>query len=150
MIELINNIPASVWLLINAAIVSLIGVYFSRKKTGAEVADLITQSAARNMQAYEKRIAQLESDAEESLLMAGKINELEKNDRDKARRIASLEHDLRVYSKALHELEEQHITLEKQHGALQAKMAKWNKGIQILIKQIERHDSRPDWRPNGE
>jgi uncharacterized coiled-coil protein SlyX len=123
--------------------VSLIGVYFSRKKTGAQVADLITQSAARNMQAYEKRIAQLESDAEESILLAGKVDELEKSDRDKARRIASLEYDLRVYSKALHEL-------EKQNEALQKKMAKWNEGIQILIKQIEAHDSRPDWRPNGE
>ena len=140
MIELINDIPASVWLLINAAIVSLIGVYFSRKKTGAEVADLITQSAARNMQAYEKRIAQLESDAEESILLAGKVYELERSDQDKAQRIASLEHDLRVYSMALRDM-------ESQHEALQNKMREWNKGINILINQIEKHNSRPEWRP---
>lgn len=140
MIELINDIPASVWLLINAAIVSLIGVYFSRKKTGAEVADLITQSAARNMQAYEKRIAHMELVAEGSELMAGKIEDLEKSDRDKARRIASLEHDLRVYSMALRDM-------ESQHEALQNKMREWNKGINILINQIEKHNSRPEWRP---
>ena len=140
MIELINDIPASVWLLINAAIVSLIGVYFSRKQTAASTADLITQGAARNMQAYEKRIAQLESDAEESILLAGKVDELERGDRDKARRISSLEHDLRVYSMALRDM-------ESQHEALQNKMREWNKGINILINQIEKHNSRPEWRP---
>jgi predicted RNase H-like nuclease (RuvC/YqgF family) len=63
MIELINSIPASVWLLINAVLVSIVGVYFSRKKTPAEVADLITQGAERNIEVYEKRLVQLEGDA---------------------------------------------------------------------------------------
>ena len=140
MTEFINSIPASVWLLINAVIVSMIGVWFSRKKTGAEVADLITQGAGRNMAAYEKRleqsdkrIAQLESDGGRLKFRNGKLEQ----------RITSVEHDVKVYSEALHDL-------ETQHEALQVKMRKWNEGIQILIKQVERHDSKPDWRPNGE
>jgi len=133
MIELINSIPASVWLLINAMLVSIGGVYFSRKKTGAEVADLITQGAERNIEVYEKRLEQLESDAGRLKLRNSKLEQ----------RITSVEHDVRVYSEALHDL-------ETQHEALQVKMRNWNDGIQILIKQVERHDSKPDWRPNGE
>lgn len=32
--------------------------------------------------------------------------------------------------------------------ALEEKFVKWNRGIKILIAQIERHGSRPDWRPD--
>jgi septal ring factor EnvC (AmiA/AmiB activator) len=133
MIELINSIPTSVWLLINAVLVSIVGVYFSRKKTAASVADLITQGAERNIEVYEKRLAQLEGDA----------GRLKHRNTKLEQRIASVEHDVRVYSEALHDL-------ETQHEALQVKMRQWNEGIQILIKQVERHDSKPDWRPNGE
>jgi len=115
--ELFNSIPASVWLLISAVIVSLIGVWFSRKKVASEVADKITLAAGRNIEVYEKRLVQSEQ------------------------RITSVEHDLKVYSEALHDL-------ETQHEALQAKMYQWHEGIQILIKQVERHDSKPDWRPD--
>ena len=133
MIDLIDRIPASVWLLINAVLVSIVGVYFSRKKTAASVADLITQGAERNIEVYEKRLAQLEGDA----------GRLKHRNTKLEQRIASVEHDVRVYSEALHDL-------EGQHEALQVKMRQWNEGIQILIKQVERHDSKPDWRPNGE
>jgi len=133
MIDLISSIPTSVWLLINAVVVSLLGVYFSRKKTGAEVADLITQGAERNIEVYEKRLAQLENDA----------GRLKHRNSQLEQRITSVEHDVKVYSEALHDL-------ETQHEALQNKMRNWNEGIQILIKQVERHDSKPDWRPNGE
>jgi chromosome segregation ATPase len=133
MIELINSIPTSVWLLINAVLVSIVGVYISRKKTAASVADLITQGAERNIEVYEKRLAQLEGDA----------GRLKHRNTKLEQRITSVEHDVRVYSEALHDL-------ETQHEALQIKMRQWNEGIQILIKQVERHDSKPDWRPNGE
>ena len=129
----LNLIPASLWLLGNAVIVSLMGFYFSRKKTGAEVADLITQGAERNIEVYEKRLVQLENDGGKLKFRNSQLEQ----------RITSIEHDVKVYSEALHDL-------EAQHEALQVKMRKWNEGIQILIKQVERHDSKPDWRPNGE
>ena len=129
----LNLIPASLWLLGNAVIVSLMGFYFSRKKTGAEVADLITQGAERNIEVYEKRLVQLENDGGKLKFRNSQLEQ----------RITSIEHDVKVYSEALHDL-------EAQHEALQVKMRKWNEGIQILIQQVERHDSKPDWRPNGE
>jgi chromosome segregation ATPase len=92
------------------------------------------------MEHYEKRIAQLENDQEQLENKADKFKSLNAK---LEQRVTSVEHDLQVYSKELH-------GLEIKHGALKKKMRAWNDGIQILIQQIEKHDSRPDWRPNGE
>ena len=51
-------------------------------------------------------------------------------------RIASLEHNEQMNQRRMKDLEN---TLDE-----------WSKGIEILIEQIKRHDSRPNWTPYGD
>jgi len=127
------NIPAPIITWSGAIIVALIGVYFSRKKTEAEAAEKITGASRFIIEEYEKRIERLEKDMDRMLYKNSKLSQ----------RVSSVENDARIYSEMLR-------ALEKQHEALQARMREWNEGIQILIAQIERNNSTPDWTPEGD
>jgi predicted nucleic acid-binding Zn-ribbon protein len=52
------------------------------------------------------------------------------------RRISSLEHNEQMNQRRMQDLE---TTLDE-----------WSKGIEILIEQIKRHDSKPNWTPYGD
>jgi len=52
------------------------------------------------------------------------------------RRIDSLEHNEQMNQRRMQDLEK--------------KLVEWHEGILILIAQIERHDSSPEWRPKDE
>jgi len=131
------NVPASIMSWASGIIIVLIGVYFSRKKTSAEAADKITQSYDRLFSKYEDRLERVESDLEREQQRSG----LERRKSDTLRsRIASLEHN-DIANQAWIK------SLETSTEALQKKMRDWSHGIEILIAQIERHDSRPDWTP---
>jgi len=131
------NVPASIMSWASGIIIVLIGVYFSRKKTSAEAADKITQSYDRLFNKYEDRLNRVESDLEREQQRNG----IERHKNDKLRsRIASLEHN-DIANQAWIK------SLEASTEALQKKVRDWSRGIEILIAQIERHDSRPDWTP---
>ncbi len=56
-------------------------------------------------------------------------------------RVSSLEHDAKVYVAKAGEL-------EKVNEKLRRRIDRLLTGIDQLIEQINKHDSRPDWRPN--
>jgi len=56
-------------------------------------------------------------------------------------RVSSLEHDAKVYVERAGELEVVNAKLRQRVDRLLT-------GIDKLIDQINKHDSRPDWRPN--
>ena len=131
------NIPPSILTWTSGIIIVLIGVYFSRKKTEAEAVDKITLSYDRLFDKYEDRLQRVENDLEREQQKSG----LERRKSDTLRsRIASLEHN-DIANQAWIK------SLETSTEALQKKMRDWTRGIEILIAQIERHDSRPDWTP---
>ena len=131
------NVPASIMSWASGIIIVLIGVYFSRKKTAAEAVDKITLSYDRLFAKYEDRLNRVESDLEREQQRNG----IERHKNDKLRsRIASLEHN-DIANQAWIK------SLEASTEALQKKVRDWSRGIEILIAQIERHDSRPDWTP---
>ena len=107
--------------LLNGVILALLGVYFSRKQTGANVADKITAAAERNIDEYEKRIARLEKDVacfkQASELSAQKERQL-------SARVASLEHNDRENQTWIKSLETQYAILKKEHNELKFKYAK--------------------------
>ena len=112
---------------------SIYAVFANRHYKRAEAGSMIADAALALLKPYKEQVK----------ILNQKVGLLEKRDRDKARRISSLENDGHVTRTAM-------VSLEKQHEELQAKMREWNKGIQILVDQIELHDSKPDWRPDGE
>jgi len=128
-------------------IIALIGVYASRKKTSAETADRITLAAGRNIIEYEKRINRLEEQVvgqekkmDSVQLEAGQLKRENRTLRD---RVSSLEENDRTTRLAME-------ILEGEYTSLQNIMKDWHAGIMILIAQVERHESRPDWRPKEE
>lgn len=65
-----------------------------------------------------------------------------KNNADATRAITeAVNNILRPMNKRIDELERQVDRLEK-------KFATWLKGIKILVKQIEKHNEKPDWLPD--
>ena len=117
----LSTIPPSVMFLINGVILALLGVYFSRKQTGANVADKITAAAARNIDEYEKRIARLEKDVALSK-QAAKLSD--QRERQLAARVSSLEHNDRENQTWIKSLETQYAILKKEHNELKFKYAK--------------------------
>jgi predicted nucleic acid-binding Zn-ribbon protein len=61
-------------------------------------------------------------------------------------RLTSVEHDAKVYSGALHDLETQHEALQKQYRDLLQRYRTLEKEHQELQDKVE-HGSRPDLRP---
>ena len=124
------NIPPSILTWTSGIIIVLIGVYFSRKKTGAEASHMITEANMQLLTVYSERAKGLDE----------RVSLLESQIRRHKEHVSSVEYDLGVYQTELR-------NLEGSHEGLQKKMRDWSRGIEILIAQIERHDSRPDWTP---
>ena len=137
MLDTLNSISPSIMTWTSGIIIVLIGVYFSRKKTAAEAVDKITLSYDRLFDKYDERVKVLEKD----LARMRQENDIERFKNSKlSSRISSLEHNDTANQAWIR-------SLETKHETLQQKMRDWSRGIEILIAQIERHDSRPDWTP---
>ena len=141
------EITTSLLLWSGGIIVALIGVIAAWRKTEAEAAGEIT-SAARDLVAeYKERIERLEEKAVsyEKKMDAVQLeaSQLKRENRTLRDRVSSLEENDRITRLAME-------TLEGEYKSLQTIMKDWHAGIMILIAQIERHDSSPEWRPKDE
>ena len=112
---------------------SIYSVRANRRTKDATAGDIVASAALKLLEPYQKQVQSLQE----------QVDRLIASDRDKSQRIQSLENDGRVTRAAM-------MALETQHRELQGKMGQWHEGIQILIKQVEKHDSKPDWKPDGE
>jgi len=135
MMTWLASIPPSVVMMFSGIIVAVIGVYFSRKKTGADAAHKITQASMSIVNEYEKRMARLEQDGARSNQRERKLSErvtsLENNDIENQKWIKSLEtmyeesqrnyKDLeKISQRNYKELEQKYKDLEEKYLKLKA------------------------------
>jgi predicted RNase H-like nuclease (RuvC/YqgF family) len=132
-----EGIDASIYVAIistaSALLIGALTIWAERKKRDAGAVQVITESSIDLIGTYREEVDRL----------GARIDSQDSTIRKLKNRVTSVEHDARIAREAL-------IQLEKQHESLQSKMRNWSKGIEILIAQIERHDSSPAWRPEGD
>jgi len=141
------EITATILIWSGSIIVALIGVFAAYKKTSAEAAAEITSAARDLIAEYKERIERLEEKgiSHEKKMDAVQLeaSQLKRENRVLRDRVSSLEENDRTTRLAME-------ILEGEYQTLQNIMKDWHAGIMILIDQIERHDSSPEWRPKDD
>ena len=133
MIDWLSSIPPSIVMMISGVAIAFISVYFNR----AGMAHKITQASGFIVDEYEKRMDRMEADM---VRMGADLDRSQRRENQLSARVSSLEHNDRENQAWIK-------SLETKHEALLKRMKEWNEGINILITQIEGHDSKPNWRP---
>ena len=137
MIDLLS-VPASIWAFAGGIVVAFIGVYFSRKRTAAEAASMITDSA----------MALLDKSDERMVLMEGEIDQLRKHSGKQSARISSLEHNEKENGKWIGQLERMTEKLQRDNKELRQQYDDLLARYRALKDEVE-HGSRPDLRLEG-
>ena len=139
MIADLSGIPASIWAFSGGIIVAVIGVWFSRKKTDAEAASMITDSAMALLEKSDKKMA----------TMQGEIDQLRRLGSKQSARISSLENNEKANQEWIGQLERMTEKLQKDNKELRRQYDELLKKYTALKEEVN-HTSKPDLRLEGE
>ena len=125
------NVPVMVAVVsaLGALAIGLINILGSRGTNRAEAASVITDAALKLLEEQRVRTRTLESRLDVA-----------------TNRISSLEHNEQMNQQRMQAMEQKHVRNREEDAA---RIEELLKGIEILINQIVRHDSRPDWTPDS-
>jgi len=133
---ILSIVPIAIFVI--TALATAAAWLIGRDKRRVDMAAKLTETAMALLDDMQKRLDVLEQRNHELQVQISSVKTVNSKLRG---RVSSLEHDAKVYVERAGELEVVNAKLRQRVDRLLT-------GIDKLIDQINKHDSRPDWRPN--